>query len=222
MKALNLAVFQWIAAGYEPSPWLLPLASAIALGGGWAGMAVMGWAAWRRPSERGCVMAALAFAAAAAVTAHAIATSLDLPRPFMLSLSPNYIAHGGRGSLPSAHAAVMFTVALVFLLRPRLRDLGVAVAALGAIAGWARVYVGVHFPADIAAGLLLAIAMAGAFLAVQRLYRRHVAPRLAREDVHEAPDHAAGCPQSQRNKTPESERASAGVSSRVGSPLVRQ
>lgn len=183
MKALNFALFQWIAAGYEPSPWLLPLASAIAVGGAWAGMALMGWAAWRRPSERGYVMAALAFAAITAVLAHAIAVSLNLPRPFMLGLSPAFIAHDARGSLPSAHAAVMFTVTVVFLLRPRLRDLGVGMAALAAITGWARVYVGVHFPADIAAGLLLAVVMAGVFLGVQRLWRRHVAPRITRDDL---------------------------------------
>ncbi|CAN7388391.1 MULTISPECIES: phosphatase PAP2 family protein [unclassified Variovorax] len=183
MKALNLALLQWIAAGYEPSPWLLPVASAIALGAAWAGMALMGWAAWRRPSERGYVMATLAFAVATAVIAHAIAASLNLPRPFMLGLSPAYIPHGARGSLPSAHAAVMFTVALMFLLRPRLRDLGIGMAALAAITGWARVYVGVHFPADIVAGLLLAVVMTGVFVGVQRLWRRHVAPRIARGDL---------------------------------------
>ncbi|MBT2301211.1 phosphatase PAP2 family protein [Variovorax paradoxus] len=184
MKALNFALFQWMAAGYEPSPWLLSLASAIAVGGAWAGMALMAWAAWRRPSERGYVMAALAFAAIAAVLAHAIAASLNLPRPFMLGLSRAYIAHGARGSLPSAHATVMFTVALVFLLRPRLRDLGIGIAALAVITGWARVYVGFHFPADIVAGLLLAVVMAGVFVGVQRLWRRHVAPRIARDDLH--------------------------------------
>ena len=64
--------------------------------------------------------------------------------------------------------------------------------------------------------------MAIAFLGCLRFYRRHVAPRLARDDLREALGHAAGDAQSQRNKTPASERASAGVSSRVGSPLVRQ
>ncbi|MBT2320813.1 phosphatase PAP2 family protein [Variovorax paradoxus] len=179
MKTLNFALFQWMAAGFEPSPWLLPLASAIAVAGAWAGMALMGGAAWRRPSERGYVMAALAFAAATAMVAHAIAAALNLPRPFMLGLSPAYIAHGARGSLPSAHASVMFTVALVFLLRARLRDLGIGVAALAVITGWARVYVGVHFPADIAAGLLLAVVMMGIFAGLQRLCR-HVALRVAR------------------------------------------
>jgi alcohol dehydrogenase class IV len=70
-------------------------------------------------------MAALAFAAATAVIAHAIATALNLPRPFMLGLSP----------------------------------------------------------ADIAAGLLLAVVMAGVFVGIQRFCRRHVAPRIARADL---------------------------------------
>jgi undecaprenyl-diphosphatase len=183
MKALNLALFQWLAAGYAPNPWLLSLASAIALCGASACMVLMGWVAWRRPSERGCVMAALAFAAVTAVLAHAIAAALNLPRPFMLGLSPAYVEHGARGSLPSVHASVMFTAALVFLLRPRLRDLGIGMMAVAAITGWARVYVGVHFPADIAAGLLLAVLMVGVFLGVERLYRRHVAPRWTSEQT---------------------------------------
>ncbi|CAN7767620.1 phosphatase PAP2 family protein [Variovorax sp. LjRoot175] len=187
MRAVNLALFQWIAAGYDPNPWLLPLASAIALGGAWVTVGLMGWAVWQRPSERVYVIAALVVSAATASIAHAIAGLLDLPRPFMLGLSPAYIAHGARGSLPSAHAAVMFTVALIFLLRPRLRVLGFAMVAAAAITGWARVYVGVHFPLDIAAGLLVAVAVGTAFSVVQWLGRRSIAPFIARDDCREGP-----------------------------------
>jgi len=183
MKALNFALFQWMAAGHEPTPWLLFLASAVALVGPWVCMGLMGWVAWRRPAERGHVMASLAFAAAAGLLAHAIAAALDVPRPFMLGLSPAYIAHGARGSLPSSHASVMFTVALVFLLRPRLRDLGIAIAAIAAVTGWARIYVGVHFPADIAAGLLLAVGLAGVFVGVRQFCRHYLVPMIARDDL---------------------------------------
>ena len=80
--------------------------------------------AWRQPSQRGYLMAVLGFATLAAVLAYSIAAALNLPRPFMLGLSPAYIAHGARGSLPSAHAAVMLTTALLCLGRPALRGAG--------------------------------------------------------------------------------------------------
>ena len=57
--------------------------------------------------------------------------------------------------------------ALAFLLRPRLRALGVPLLALAAATGWARIYVGVHFPLDIIAGLLLAGVIAAALALVQ-------------------------------------------------------
>ncbi|MBT2304886.1 phosphatase PAP2 family protein [Variovorax paradoxus] len=128
------------------------------------------------------MVAVLAASAVAAVLAHWLAAAINLPRPFVLGLSPAYIPHGARGSLPSAHASVMFTIALAFLLRPGLRGLGVAAAALAVATGWARIYVGIHFPIDIAAGLLLAAAVAGVFAAIYRLCRHYVAPIGARND----------------------------------------
>ncbi|CAN7681856.1 phosphatase PAP2 family protein [Variovorax paradoxus] len=167
MNALNFAAFQWIAAGPRPTPWVLGLAIALALWGSWLCGAIVIAALWRHRAERAylCIVAALAGATSA--IAHAIALSLDMPRPFVLALSPAYIEHGGRGSLPSTHAAVMFMVALAFLLRPRLRALGLPLLALAAATGWARIYVGVHFPLDIIAGLLLAGVIAAALALVQ-------------------------------------------------------
>lgn len=176
MTSLDLAIFQWMAAGHHPHPWLLPVASAIARSwGAWACAGLLGWAAWRQPRERGQVAAALVASAAAALLAHAIAAALNFPRPFMLGLSPAYIAHGARGALPSAHAAAMFTAALALVVRPRLRAVGTAVAAVAAGTAWARIYVGVHFPRDIAAGLLLACVIVGVLSAANYLCRHHFA-----------------------------------------------
>ena len=95
---------------------------------------------------------------------HWIAASLHTPRPFMMGLSLTYVAHGGSGSIPSTHAAVMFTVSLLFLLRAGLRKPGIAIFAVAAFTGWARIYIGIHFPADIAVGLLLACGLTGVFM----------------------------------------------------------
>lgn len=95
---------------------------------------------------------------------HWIAALLHMPRPFMMGLSPTYVAHGGSGSMPSTHAAVMFTVSLLFLLRAGLRQPSIAIFAIAAFTGWARIYIGIHFPSDIVAGLLLACGLTGVLM----------------------------------------------------------
>ncbi|MDM0038962.1 phosphatase PAP2 family protein [Variovorax sp. J22G21] len=162
MNALNLTLFHWLTAGSDPVPWLLSVAGACALWGSWLSAAILLVTLWRYRADRAYVCIVAAAAGLTSLLSHAIAMSLDLPRPFALGLAPAYIAHGGRGSLPSTHAAVMFMVALAFTLRPTLRRWGGPLLALAAITGWARVYVGVHFPLDIAAGLLLGALIAGA------------------------------------------------------------
>ncbi|MBS74190.1 MULTISPECIES: phosphatase PAP2 family protein [Variovorax] len=176
MTALHSFLFEWIGAGYTPTPWILFFARAIAPGGGaWICILLMGWAWWRQPSERNYVVAVSALCGVAAILSHAIAAKVNLPRPFMAGLSPAYIEHASRGALPSTHAVVMFTAALLFLVRRRLRAVGIALTVIAAVTGWARVYVGVHFPLDIAAGLLLAAVLAVTFLAFWRFGRRCIA-----------------------------------------------
>ncbi|MDL9997564.1 phosphatase PAP2 family protein [Variovorax sp. J22P240] len=183
MQALNISLFQWLAAGHTPHPQLLWIASVIAEGASWACVAIMGWVAWRRPPQRAYAMGTLVAAGVTALIAHALADAINLPRPFALGLSPPHIVHGARGSLPSAHASVMFTVALIFCMRSSLRGAGLAMLAIAVFTGWARVYVGVHFPFDIVAGLILAVAITAVFWALVRLSQRFIIPRLVRDDA---------------------------------------
>jgi membrane-associated phospholipid phosphatase len=183
MQVLNIALFHLLGAGHDPDPQLLWFASNVAEGASWVCVALMAWAAWRWPAQRLYAMAALVSAAAASLLAHELAEAFAMPRPFVLGLSPAYIEHGIRGSLPSAHATVMFTVGLVFCLRPALRKIGFAILGVAVLTGWARIYVGVHFPFDVLAGLLLAGTIAAAFWVLHQLGRRFVAPLIARDSL---------------------------------------
>ena len=169
MDALNLHLFHWLAAGDAPDPALLWLAARVAVGASWVCIALMVASAWRHPCERIYFVALCLLAATAGALAHTIAAALDFPRPFMLGLSPSYLGHGHRGGLPSTHATVMFTVALGFLWRPRLRRMGWLLVTMALLTALARIHVGAHFPFDIVAGLLLA-SMLVTVLATLQLY----------------------------------------------------
>jgi membrane-associated phospholipid phosphatase len=161
VNEFHLDLLRWLAAGTQPTPWVLSIAIGLALGGAWLSAAIIGAAAWRRPGNWTYAFFVLAAAGPCAMLSHAIALRLDQPRPFVLGLAQAYIEHAGRGSLPSTHASVMFMVAAACLLRPSLRRVGLALLASAIVTGWARIYVGVHFPLDIAAGLMFGALMAG-------------------------------------------------------------
>lgn len=176
MNAWNLALFDLIAAGHRPEPVLLWVASALAEGSTWVCAALIGAAAWMRPAVRARIAVVLVLAALASLLSRELAAAIDAPRPFMLGLSPEYVAHGARAGLPSTHATVMFTVAFALTADPRLRTVGLVVLAIAVATAWARVYVGVHFPVDVAAGALLGAGVAATAQAVlagvARLRRR--------------------------------------------------
>lgn len=72
------------------------------------------------------------------------------PRPFMIGLGHSYLQHASDSSFPSDHATVFASVALTMLLH-RLWSVGIATLFAGLVVAWARVFVGVHFPLDMAA-----------------------------------------------------------------------
>jgi len=176
MQELNISLFHWLAAGNTPHPQILWIASLLANGTVWLCAALVAWAAWRHPSQWRYLVATLVAAAVASVLAHAAASAINMPRPFIAGLSPAYINHGARGSMPSTHATVMFTVALILCLRPALRIAGLAILLIGFVTGWARIYVGVHFPLDVLGGFVLAMAIAAVFWALVKLANRFIDP----------------------------------------------
>lgn len=95
--------------------------------------------------------------------AHLVRLSFPHPRPFVLHLGQQYLAHGPSSSLPSSHTTFVWSIAVAAFFTRRLAVFGFPLLTLGLLVGWSRVYLGVHFPFDIAAALPVSIA--GAFLA---------------------------------------------------------
>jgi membrane-associated phospholipid phosphatase len=92
----------------------------------------------------------------AEVLQHAIKALIQRPRPLVPRLE-----HVTGSSFPSGHATESTAVALALVLllgrRPRRERVAAALAATLLVAAIAasRVYLGVHYPTDVAAGIIL-------------------------------------------------------------------
>jgi len=78
------------------------------------------------------------------------------PRPFMAEVGQSFLFHAPDSSFPSDHGTSMFSVALA-LAFGSLREgrrFGVALLALGMVVAWSRVFLGVHWPLDMAGALV--------------------------------------------------------------------
>lgn len=116
-------------------------------------LALLAW--WRWRSERSAAFVALALTGASALC-HLAKVAVARPRP---DLFPPLIAMPEDWSFPSAHAVQATAFVLAWLLRPgaspgRAEAAGLLAAALLVVAS--RLYLQVHFPSDVIAGILLA------------------------------------------------------------------
>jgi undecaprenyl-diphosphatase len=123
-------------------------------------------------------------AALALLVAREIPMFYAHPRPFVVRGDVVLLVqHGADPSFPSEHTTVAFALAAgMGLYRPRWGWLLVMAAAL---IGFARVYVGVHYPADVAGGALIGIGGAAVAWCVRpalrwldRMYVVRLMPRL--------------------------------------------
>jgi len=77
------------------------------------------------------------------------------PLPFVLHLGRPLIAHAANNGFPSDHATLCFAVAASLLLSGS--RLGPVAILLAGLVGFARIFVGVHFPFDVLAGTALGV-----------------------------------------------------------------
>jgi undecaprenyl-diphosphatase len=163
VQSFNEVLFLWLNAPANPPPIMLAASRFLAEDLVWAlpPLFVVVWLrcsiAWRH---------ALTDAALAAALALGIGAIIGLvwphPRPFALGLGHRLIAHAADASFPSDHLTLIWSVAASWGLHRRQRVAAVAVFAAGVAVAWARIYVGVHFPLDMAGAL--GVACMGALL----------------------------------------------------------
>jgi undecaprenyl-diphosphatase len=115
---------------------------------------VIGWLRGERD-----VRVSLLQAATAGVLALLIAQLICLvwptPRPFMIGVGHQFLAHASDPSFPSDHLTLWWSVAFSLMLQAHTRATGILLAIAGLPVAWARIYLGVHFPLDMAGAMAL-------------------------------------------------------------------
>ena len=193
LESLNQSLFLLINADPATPAWRIQAAMLVAnkLILLVPGAMAAGWL-WGGEQQRSLMLKALASIAVALFASYLCGALWPHPRPFAIGLGHAFFAHKATSSFPSNHTIIMATFAFALILDRRRAAWG-WLALMGAVVvGTSRVYLGVHFPLDIAGGLLLAPVAAaltipawrraGAPLtaAVQGLYRKVLALPIAR------------------------------------------
>ncbi|WHQ45992.1 undecaprenyl-diphosphatase [Alcaligenes faecalis] len=157
MEKINQALFLFLNASGHPSVALVMLAQGLADYAIWIVpvVLVLGWLQGNE-SIRRLMLEATASGLAALLINQMIGLVWQHPRPFMMGLGYTLIPHVADSSFPSDHLTLLWAVSFTFLMHRRTRAMGAALALLGLPIAWARIYLGVHFPLDMAGAAMVA------------------------------------------------------------------
>ena len=157
---MNQWLFEQINAFAKATPWLHGAARAYAGYGValFAGLLLAGWWIARRSGEVSRVAAPIT---AGGATLHALAVNQPIvhavheARPYTTLTNILVLANRSPdASFPSDHATMAGAVAIGLLIVSR--RLGAVAVVAAVLMAFTRVYIAAHYPADVAAGLLLA------------------------------------------------------------------
>lgn len=156
IQQINHSLFLQINAGPGTSQWLIDAAIAVAndLVYGIPLLLVALWLAGGS-SRRSAALLAFVIAMLGLGVNQLIGILWYQPRPFVIGLGHTWATHPPDASFPSDHLTLFTSISLGLLLGGRKR-IGLATIAVGLLVGWARVYVGLHFPLDMAGSLIVA------------------------------------------------------------------
>ncbi|MGB3424489.1 MAG: phosphatase PAP2 family protein [Castellaniella sp.] len=161
MEALNDTLFLWINAS-DPS------ATALLLGRILANDLIYLFPlylalSWLRTDAAGreALLQAIVSAAIAMLLSWAVSKAWFHPRPFVVGIGHQYMPHKPTASFPSNHLSFAWAICAGLALHPVRRTAAWILALAALPIAWARVYMGVHFPLDMAGALLTGLAAAG-------------------------------------------------------------
>lgn len=101
------------------------------------------------------IVKAFIFTLIGGLISQSISYVIYVDRPFAIGLGHHLIEHTANGAFPSNHMFIFSSIAFSYLFSP-FKKLGVFLLCIAWLVGWSRMFVGVHFPADILGGFILA------------------------------------------------------------------
>ncbi len=156
IQNLNHTLFLLLNAGAATPRWWIDLAVFVANDLVY-GVPVLLLGLWLAggTSRRGAALLAFAISMVALGANQLIGLAWYQPRPFVIGLGHTWTSHVPDASFPSDHLTLFTSIGLGLLLGG-LKRVGAATLVVGLLVGWARVYVGLHFPLDMAGSLMVA------------------------------------------------------------------
>jgi undecaprenyl-diphosphatase len=115
------------------------------------------WISGRALERAGLIVTTLGIGLAL-IIAHIEGFAWYEPRPFMIDLGHTWVSHPIENAFPSDHATLMWSLALGLALTRVSANWAMACLVWGATVAWARIYLGLHFPIDMAGAAVAAVA----------------------------------------------------------------
>ncbi len=171
MEHFNDSLFLLLNAPAHPSAAMLTAAHALASYLIWLYPAVLalGWLGTGENTRRPLLEAALA-GIVGLVISWLIGLAWYHPRPFVIGLGHTFLHHAPDSSFPSDHLTFIWSVAFSLITNARSRGLGIILALVGLPVAWSRVYLGVHFPLDMAGAAIVGAVSACVCLAGRQTF----------------------------------------------------
>jgi undecaprenyl-diphosphatase len=175
--ALNDRLFLAINASATSDPFTVILAG---LAASWlvyaAAVLIPALWIWGRQEKRGALLATVLGTGIALGANQVLGLLWYEPRPFMIGLGHTLAFHVVENSFPSDHGTFMWSLGFGLIATGAARRWGALACLAGLLVAWARIYLGLHFPIDMAASLLVAIAGAALARAVLPASERWLHP----------------------------------------------
>ncbi|MGN9712056.1 phosphatase PAP2 family protein [Acinetobacter variabilis] len=157
VEQLNLDLFYLLNVPDHASIWMINYACLIAHDLVYVFLLIftIAWLRGSREIKTGIIKAAI-FTAITLTISEVLSAILNTPRPFVTEVGRTLIEHAPTGSFPSNHMSIFSGIALAYYFSPQ-RDLGRILVWTAWLVAWSRIYVGVHFPIDMAGAFIIAL-----------------------------------------------------------------
>lgn len=153
-----MTLFHLINASETPAVLSVTVARGFAIFSPWVAtfLAILFWLFGTSCQRRSLMIASSSLGLALIVNLFFV-TVMYVPRPFELGVGQILLSHAATTAFPSNHATFLWALGFGLVATRQLRFLGFVISILGFLTAWARIYLGVHFPLDMAASFIISV-----------------------------------------------------------------